>query len=107
MENRLQSLRHENHLALWAQRVESCRNSGLTVRQWCADNGITPNTYYRWQKRVYNAVRAERNPFIEVPIAKPNGEIAVSVELNGVTADIRNGAEEATILAVLRAIRSC
>lgn len=107
MEKRLQSLQRENNLACWAQRIEECSSGGLTVRQWCSENGIAPNTYYWWQKRVYEAVRAEQEQFYEVPIARPSGGIAVSIEMNGVTADVRHGADEETIIAVLRAIKLC
>jgi len=107
MEQGLQRMRHERNLAIWVQRVEACRNSSMTVRQWCEENGITPNTYYRWQKKVYDAVCMEREQFYEVPIAKPTSGVVVSIEIGGVTANVRKGADETTILAALRAIKSC
>lgn len=30
----------------WAERVRRCRESGLTVSEWCRENSINPKTYY-------------------------------------------------------------
>ena len=49
MEKNLQAYNHNRKLAEWAQRVQSCRESGLSVRQWCDENGLSAKTYYYWQ----------------------------------------------------------
>ena len=36
----------------WTTRVKECRNSGQTVRAWCADNQICVQTFYRWERKV-------------------------------------------------------
>ena len=33
------------NLAEWTRQVEECRNSGLSVRAWCEQNGIAVSTY--------------------------------------------------------------
>ena len=48
MEKNLQAYNHSRKLAEWAQRVQSCRESGLSVRQWCDENGLSAKTYYYW-----------------------------------------------------------
>ena len=107
MEQGLQSMKCQKNLAVWAQRVQDCRASGLTVRQWCEENDIVPNTYFRWQRKVFSAICAEQEQFYEVPIQKTSGRSTVSVDVNGMTANIYCGADEATVLAVLRAMKSC
>lgn len=32
--------------AEWAERIRQCSESGLTVSEWCRENGINPKTYY-------------------------------------------------------------
>ena len=107
MEQGLQKMRRESNLAIWAERVEACRSSGLTIRRWCEENGVAPNTYYRWQKKVYDAVFPDQGQFYEVPVSKPSAGIAMTIEIGGITVNVRHGADEATILAALRAIKSC
>jgi len=50
-------LNHRKNLARWQQLVYDCRNSGLTVRDWCAQNGITEKAYFYRQRKVWEAVR--------------------------------------------------
>ena len=50
-------LNHRKNLARWQQLVYDCRNSGMTVRAWCAQNGITEKAYFYRQRKVWEAVR--------------------------------------------------
>lgn len=31
----------------WKQRIVECRNSGVPVKEWCREQGISYSTYYR------------------------------------------------------------
>ena len=44
-------LKREVKLREWSVRIAECRNSGKTVKEWCAEQGISVQTYYRWEKR--------------------------------------------------------
>ena len=44
-------LKREVMLREWSARIAECRNSGKTVKEWCAEQGISVQTYYRWEKR--------------------------------------------------------
>ena len=35
----------------WSVRIAECRSSGMSVRVWCSEQGISVQTYYRWEKR--------------------------------------------------------
>ena len=32
--------------AEWTEKIRQCRESGLTVAEWCRQNSINPKTYY-------------------------------------------------------------
>lgn len=49
----LEEAKREANLRKWREGVYNCRNSGQTVAGWCRERGITPKTYYRWQKLVW------------------------------------------------------
>ena len=53
----LVELNHRKNLARWQQLVYDCRNSGMTVRAWCAQNDITEEAYFYRQRKVWEAVR--------------------------------------------------
>ena len=45
MARELQTLNEQNKLALWAERVEACRSSGRTVKDWCKEKVNRENRY--------------------------------------------------------------
>ena len=51
--NGIAAARHESLLKIWKQRIVECKNSGLTVAQWCKQNQIGIKTYYYWQPKVW------------------------------------------------------
>ena len=44
-------LKREVMLRELSARIAECRNSGKEVKEWCAEQGISVQTYYRWEKR--------------------------------------------------------
>ena len=49
---RVQEIKKQIKLSEWAEHIKSHNESGLSVREWCAGNGITPSTCYYRIKRV-------------------------------------------------------
>ena len=50
-ETSLQTLGQRQWLLEWSQKVADCRQSGLSVKRWCNENGTSVKTYYSWQKK--------------------------------------------------------
>lgn len=110
MNSGLQVYNEQNKLAQWAQTVAQCRDSGLSVRQWCQEHGVNVSSYYKWQRKVYAAAQAQQErSFVEVTPVQPAavGGVAVTLRIAGAELDIHNGADAATVEAVLRAVKSC
>lgn len=106
----LQTINQQNKLALWAGRISECRNSGQNVKVWCKENGICEQTYYRWQKRLFEMAKAQQEvQFADVtPVQHVcSGSVAVTVRIGGAEAEIHNGAEASTVETVLRILKSC
>ena len=123
MGRELQTLNGQNKLALWAERISACRNSGLSVKTWCKENSVCEQTYYKWQKRLFAmpevvewqrrlfeiAQAQQKVSFAEVTPVQPvrSGSVAVTVRISGAEADIHSGADAATVETVLRILKSC
>ena len=110
MNSGLQVYNEQNKLAQWAQVVSQCRGSGMSVRQWCQENGINISSYYKWQRKVYAAAQAQQErSFVEVkPVQSAAvGGVAVTLRIAGAELDIHNGADATTVEAALRAVKSC
>ena len=106
----LQTLNGQNKLALWAGRISECRNSGQNVETWCRENEVCEQTYYKWQKRLFEMAQAQQAvQFAEVtPVQSVRcGNVAVTVHIAGAEADIHSGADAATVETVLRILKSC
>ena len=111
MSKGLRVIKENNNLAEWTRQVEECRNSGLSVRAWCEQNGIAVSTYIYRQKKVWAAFN-QRSTFVEMPLDEQvniagESQIAATVHLGGADAEIHNGADEATLTAFFRALKSC
>ena len=106
----LQTMNQQNKLALWAGRISECRSSGQNVKVWCKENGICEQTYYRWQKRLFEMAKAQQEvQFAEVtPVQSVrSANVAVTVRIAEAEADIHSGADTATVETVLRILKSC
>lgn len=91
MSSALQVLNENNKVSEWAGRITECRNSGLSVREWCEANHLCTQTYYRWQKRLFELAKAQQEiQFAEVTPVRPvpSGNVAVTVRIAGAEADI-------------------
>ena len=110
MSRELQTINQQNKLALWAGRISECRNSGQNVKAWCRENGVCEQTYYKWQKRLFEMAQLQQEvQFADVtPIRSVrSGNVAATVRIAGAEADIHNGADAATVETVLRTLKSC
>ena len=107
----LQRANQQHRLAEWSRRVEACRNSGLSVGQWCQENGIAVSTYFSGQRKVFQALKeVQEVTFAEVPIMEHfqlSGHIVAAMEVSGVQIQVYEGADEATLQAILQAAKSC
>ena len=56
---KIREISHVARAAEWQERIRMCRSSGMSVTCWCAENQISPKTYYRWE-RICLAEAAER-----------------------------------------------
>ena len=106
----LQTINNQNKLALWARRISECRSSGQKVKVWCRENGICEQTYYRWQRRLFEMAQTQQEvQFGEITPTQSVrcGNVAVVVRIGGVEAAIHSGADAATVETVLRILKSC
>lgn len=106
MEQSLQALSKQERLEQWSGKIAACRGSGMTVRAWCQERGISEKTYYYWQRRLFQELtraQAQSSGFADItpPKAGDSGHIS------GSEVEIYNGADAATLEAVFRGLRSC
>ena len=105
----LQNIKENNNIVEWSRQVEECRISGLSVRSWCEQHQIAVSTFHYRQQKVWKALQ-KSSQFVEVPLSFDeirDNQIAASVRIGGICAEVHNGADEATLTAIFRALKSC
>lgn len=43
---------HQYRLSHWSPIIRDCKNSGMTVKDWCIKNDVNEKRYYYWQRRI-------------------------------------------------------
>ena len=71
--NEIAGVKKEVKLAQWAEMVKNRNESGLTVTDWCKENGINLKTYYYRLKRMCQAVCNEIEQHDIVPVEPTEG----------------------------------
>lgn len=74
------ALRHRE----WAEQIQECQSSGMTVTAWCKEKGISQHTYY---SRL-NVVRKELLKQAELPLQQIV-PLSVSRSVTGTTATVK------------------
>jgi len=126
---KVQEVKRQIRLREWAAQIENCKQSGLTVSQWCEENGIHKKTYYNRMKRVREELLEAMEPgkalqliehggssgnraqapsempaFVSFPMPSSGVGVAVTVWIGENAVDIRNGADSSVVEHVLQAV---
>ena len=81
--NEIAKVKKEVKLAQWAEMVKSRNESGLTVTDWCKQNGINLKTYYYRLKRLRQAVcnEIEQHDIVPVKLISETEQTSEKIEL--------------------------
>ena len=89
--------------AEWSEKVRRCRESGLTVAEWCRENGINLKTYYYHLRKI----RKEICEQIPVPVMTvPEESHSVKISIGDMIAEIAEGISEQMMTSLIRAMRN-
>ena len=92
----------------WAERIAAQQRSGMSVKQFCKDRGLTEYSFYAWRKRLQESgpVRfalVERSARRQERTAETGLELVLAT---GTRLRIGAGVDAATLRTVLDALRA-
>ena len=120
-ETSIQTMGQQQRLLEWSQRVADCRQSGMSVKRWCDENGVSPKTYYTWQKKVFSVMveqqklqleaEGREGCFVELPapqaIQQTPSDLVARVQVGQASINIYSGADPELAQALVQALKSC
>ena len=66
----------------WYQTITTAKQSGQSIKSWCAENGVPLSSFYSWQRKMRNALlQQESVQFEELPSHLPKKAAAPSARI--------------------------
>ena len=122
-ETPLQTLGQRQRLLEWSQKAADCRQSGLSVKRWCSENGTSVKTCYSWQKKVFEFMAEqqkvqleaeEHSCFVKLPapqeqpcMQRISETPAASIRIGKASVDLCAGADPQLVQALGQVLKSC
>lgn len=92
----------------WAERIAAQGRSGLSVKQFCNEQGLTECSFYAWRKRLRNESGPVRFALVERSARRQERMAEAALELVLATGErlrIGAGVDIATLRSVLDVLR--
>ena len=119
-----QKVSRQMRLQEWARQIEDCEHSGMTVSDWCEQNGVGYKNYYYRKRRIREEFidtvgteavltlskgitqAIEAPVFTKLPVSQITDSqgLAATVQIGTYRAEINNGADIDTIDGLLRTL---
>ena len=98
----------------WQQRLESYKESGLSIEVFCLQEGISKSTFYRWTQALHDGIpdelqkeqadreKAEKGEAVFMPITLKASPVEIELP-NGGIVRLPLGVGQAVLVEVIRA----
>lgn len=102
-------VKQEYQLQIWSSMIQEQKASGLGIKNWCMENGVSENSYYYRLRKIRQTACAaleqmKETTIAEIPLApKTNFSAQVRITMKSGTVEISDAGPEilAQILKVL------
>lgn len=100
-------VRNEYRFQQWTQIIQQCQSSGLTNKEFCAQNGISEKTYDYWFKKIRTALAEKEVPHLVRLDDMPADEVDDMIHIRFRSANLLlpAGTNVESIAAVLRSLQ--
>lgn len=106
MSTEIMEVKEDVRVQRWATEVNACQESGLTVQEWCNENGIKPKNYYYHLKRVRESLLGNSI----IPISR-NGRASSADKIEIISEELKISMPVETpaesVAAIIQVLKSC
>ncbi len=123
--NHLRKATSEIRKSKWYDAIVARNASGLTVRDWCRENGVNETSYYYWLKKIrsealetHDAENETNLTFVPMLQANPVSEMIVheqapnqkveaemTIASKGITISLGKGTSADFVISILRVLK--
>lgn len=103
MSTEIQAVKQEVRIRNWEAEVAACTSSGLTVQQWCRDNGISVKTYYYHLRKVREAMLSEN---CIVPLAAPKKSANIEINTGDINISVPTDCPAEALVTILKVLKN-
>ena len=103
MSTEIQTVKQEVRIRNWEAEVAACTSSGLTVQQWCRDNGISVKTYYYHLRKVREAMLSEN---CIIPLSTPKCSRSIEIKTNSMNISVPSDCSTDTLAVILKVLKN-
>lgn len=105
MENML-AVRNDLRLQNWTEVIRAKQESGLTNREFCAQNGIAEKTYYYWLRKVRQDTLECTSPeLVRLEDARPVSDHTIRIQYGSAELNLPDNVDLAAVAALLDSLR--
>ena len=99
------AVRDEYRLQEWAQIHRRCRESGLSNREFCRQNGIAEKTFYYWLKKLREAAIETQPQLVALDDGTNVDDNMIHIRFGVAALDLPARTNAEAIAAVLQALQ--
>ena len=88
---------------LWAVRVAEYKNSGQSVRAWCADHDVKPNQLWYWLRKEKESVEPKLS-WLPLDLSDASFQSTLVIRVGRVAIDVKPGFDPKLLLDVVKTL---
>ena len=96
----ISEVKQEIRLREWSEQIERQQSSGMSVEQWCTENGVNPKTYYYRLRKVREKCVAPKPTIVPITMSEQGGSI--HIEKDGISITLPGDIAPETLIALVR-----
>ena len=105
-------IRTRVRMAQWQSIIKECKESGMTVAEFCEDRNISWHAYYYWLRKIREFItqpQSSETEFVQLPspmeAAAPTNPGTITVRIGGIAVEVEGNVNKASLKTVLKVLQ--
>ena len=110
-ENTLE-IRTKVRISQWQSIIKECRESGMTVTEFCEDRNISCHAYYYWLRKIREYItqpQSTETEFVQLPspveVPAPANPGTITIHASGMSVEVKGSVNKASLKTVLKVLQ--